>query len=80
MFRTVRPFADPELAARRLLQHARAFEPTSDGWIDIEQIRHPFIFSDKASPAEFFAGLRFAASEGWLRVAASGLLVRPINA
>jgi hypothetical protein len=30
-----RPFADPEKAARRLLEHARAFEPIQDGRIYI---------------------------------------------
>ena len=28
-----RPFADPDKAARRLLEHARAFEPIQDGRI-----------------------------------------------
>ena len=26
-----RPFADPDKAARRLMQHAHAFEPVQDG-------------------------------------------------
>jgi hypothetical protein len=34
-----RPFADPENAALRLMEHARAFEPPQHGWIDIEQLR-----------------------------------------
>ena len=37
-FTTDRPFADPEKAARRLMEHARAFEPVQDGRIYIEKI------------------------------------------
>ena len=33
-----RPYADPEAAARRLMEHARAFEPVQDGRIYIEKI------------------------------------------
>jgi hypothetical protein len=33
-----RPFADPELAARKLLELANAFEPVQDGRIYIEKI------------------------------------------
>jgi len=36
-----RPFADPENAALRLMEHARAFEPPQHGWIDIEQLKRP---------------------------------------
>jgi hypothetical protein len=33
-----RPFADPEVAARKLIELAHAFEPTQDGRIYIEAI------------------------------------------
>ena len=33
-----RPYSDPEKAARRLMEHAHAFEPINDGWIYIEKI------------------------------------------
>jgi hypothetical protein len=46
-----RPFADPDKAARRLLEHAHAFEPIQDGRIYIEKINGPFLFGDKATPA-----------------------------
>ena len=52
-----RPFADPDKAARRLLEHARAFEPIQDGRIYIEKLNGPFLFIDKATPAEYTAGL-----------------------
>jgi hypothetical protein len=47
-----RPFADPEKAARRLMEHARAFEPVQDGGVYIGQINGPFLFGDKGTPAE----------------------------
>ncbi|MHC2464451.1 hypothetical protein ACVIHD_003463 [Bradyrhizobium embrapense] len=42
----------PEKAARRIMEHARAFEPIQDGRIYIEKINHPIIDEDKATPAE----------------------------
>ena len=36
-----RPFAEPEKAARRLLEHAHAFEPIQDGRIYIEKLNGP---------------------------------------
>src|SRR5437899_12570365 len=41
-----RPFADPDKAARRLLEHAHAFEPIQDGRIYIEKLNGPFLFID----------------------------------
>jgi hypothetical protein len=38
-----RPFANPEKAARRLLENAHAFEPIQDGRIYIEKINGPFL-------------------------------------
>jgi hypothetical protein len=38
-----RPFADPEVAARKLLELASAFEPVQDGRIYIEKINGPFL-------------------------------------
>jgi hypothetical protein len=32
-YSTDRPYSDPDKAARRLLDHARAFEPVQDGRI-----------------------------------------------
>ena len=50
-FTTDRPFADPEKAARRLMQHAPAFEPVEDGRIYIEKINAPILFGNKGTPA-----------------------------
>ena len=71
-----RPFADPEKAARRLLEHAHAFEPIQDGRIYIEKLNGPFLFGDKATPAEYTAGLKRAISSGWLEIHDSGTFVK----
>lgn len=44
----IAPYSYPEKAARRLLEHAQAFEPVQDGRIYIEKINGPFLFGDKA--------------------------------
>jgi hypothetical protein len=44
-----RPYADPDKAARRLMQHAHAFEPIQDGRIYIEKLNGPFLFGDKGT-------------------------------
>ena len=51
-----RPFADPEIAARKLLELANAFEPIQDGRIYIEKINGPFLFELKGTPAEYRGG------------------------
>jgi hypothetical protein len=71
-----RPFADPEKAARRLLEHAHAFEPIQDGRINIEKLNGPFLFGDKGTPAEYAAGLDHAISRGWLEIHDSGTYVK----
>ena len=71
-----RPYADPEKAARRLLEHARAVEPIQDGRAYIEQLNGPFLFGDKATPAEYAAGLDRAISLGWLELRESGTFVK----
>jgi len=71
-----RPFADPEKAARRLLEHAHAFEPIQDGRIYIEKINGPFLYVDRGSPAEYSAGLKLAIERGWLKIHDSGTFVK----
>lgn len=73
---TDRPFADPEKAARRLMQHAHAFEPIQDGRIYIEKLNGSFLYTDRATPAEYSAGLKFAIERGWLTLHESGTYVR----
>jgi len=73
---TDRPFANPEKAARRLLEHAHAFEPIHEGRIYIEKINGPFLFGDKGTPAEYSAGLELAVARGWLELHESGTYVK----
>jgi hypothetical protein len=71
-----RPFADPEAAARKLLELANAFEPVQDGRIYIEKINGPFLFELKGTPAEYKAGLLRAIENGWLELHESGTYVK----
>ena len=71
-----RPFADPDAAARKLLELANAFEPIQDGRIYIEKINGPFLFELKGTPAEYKAGLLRAIENGWLELHESGTYVR----
>ena len=71
-----RPVADPEVAVRKLLKLANAFEPIQDGRIYIEKINGPFLFELKGSPAEYKAGLDYAIAKGWLGLHESGTCVR----
>jgi hypothetical protein len=75
-FATDRPYADPEKAARKLVEIANAVEATQDGRIYIELINAPLLFQHKASPAEYKAGLDLAISKGWLVLHESGTYVK----
>ena len=56
------PFADPEVAARKIIGQAHAFEPIQDGRIDIEVIDGPFLFKQKGTPARTALASSFASS------------------
>ena len=75
-FTTDRPFADPEKAARKLLEIANSAEAAQDGRIHIEKINGPFLFKEGGSPAEYGAGLKLAIARGWLWMHESGTFVR----
>jgi hypothetical protein len=47
-----RPYADPDVAARKLLEIANAHEPCMDGRILIERLNGAMLFEFKATPAE----------------------------
>ena len=55
-----RPFADPAVAARKLLEIANATEAVQDGRIHIEKINGPFLFKGgrHAGGVRCRAGLR----------------------
>jgi len=63
-FATDRPYADPEVAARKLIEIANSVEAVQDGRIHIEKINGPFLFEFKGTPAEHRAGLSIAAGCG----------------
>ena len=70
------PYADPDVAARKLLEIANAHEPYMDGRILIERLNGPMLFECKATPAEYKAGLDRAIANGWLVLHESGTFVR----
>jgi hypothetical protein len=71
-----RPYADPEVAARKLVEIAAKVEAVQDGRIYIEQINAQFMFELKGSGREFGAGLRYAIEQGWLSKHESGTYVK----
>jgi hypothetical protein len=71
-----RPYATPEAAARRLLELAHSIEPVQDGRIHIEKLNGPMLFQDKATPAEYKAGLDHAIAQGWFDLHESRTFVR----
>jgi len=71
-----RPFANPEAAARKLVEFASGIEPVQDGRIHIEKINAPFLYTLKATGEEFGAGIRYAVERGWLELHESGTYVR----
>ena len=71
-----RPYADPEKAARRLMEHARAFEPVQDRRIYIDKLNAPLLYVDKGTPDEYLSGLTFAVERGWLTIHESGTFVK----
>jgi hypothetical protein len=75
-FAVDRPYADPEKAARKLIEIANAVEPVQDGRIYIELINWPFLSDHKGTPAEYKAGLDLAIARGWLTLDRSGTYVR----
>ena len=67
-----RPYANPDIAARKLIEIAYSIEPVQDGRIHIEKINWPFLHDLRGSPAEYRAGL----DRGWLSMHESGTFVR----
>jgi hypothetical protein len=71
-----RPFADPDAAARKLMEIANSVEPVQDGRIHIELINWPFLQEHRGSPAEYKAGLDLAIARGWLWKHESGTYLK----
>src|SRR5947207_15837321 len=75
-YATSRPFADPEVAARKLSEIANATEAVQDGRIHIEKLNGPFLFKEGGTPAEYSAGLHHAITQGWPRKHESGTYLK----
>ena len=75
-YATDREYADPEKAARKLLEIASTIEPVQDGRIYIELLNAPFLFKEGGTPAEYKAGLELAIARGWLWKHVSGTYVK----
>jgi hypothetical protein len=75
-FTSDRPYANPETAARKLIEVANAVAPVQDGRIFIELINWPFLSELKGTPAEYKAGLDLAIARGWLWLHESGTYVK----
>ena len=71
-----RPYADPEKAARKIIEIAKAIEPVQDGRIHIEKINAPFLYKERGTPAEYTDGLKLAIERGWLWMHESGTYVK----
>jgi hypothetical protein len=75
-FANQRPYADPTIAARKLLEIANATEAVQDGRIYIEKINGQFLFKEGGTPEEYRAGLQLAIDRGWLWKHESGTYVK----
>ena len=75
-YATDRPYADPETAARKLVEIANSVKAVQNGRIFIELVNAPFLYEHKGSPAEYKAGLDLAIARGWLALHESGTYVR----
>jgi hypothetical protein len=61
-----RPYSDPAVAARKLLEIANATDAVQGGRIYIEKINGQFLFKEGGTPEEYTAGLACAVTKGWL--------------
>ena len=75
-YATDREYADPEKAARKLLEIANTVEAIQDGRIYIEKLNGPFLFKEGGTPAEYKAGLELAIARGWFWRHESGTYVK----
>jgi len=75
-FLDTRPFANPEAAARKLMEIANSIEPVQDGRIHIELINWPFLHELRGSPAKYKTGLDLAIERGWLWIHESGTYMK----
>jgi hypothetical protein len=70
-----RPFADPDAAARKLLEIANAIEPGQDWRIYIELVNAAFLKAGGRAE-QFRAGIQGALDKGWMVRHESGTYVK----
>jgi hypothetical protein len=70
-----RAFADPDKAARKLVELAKAVEPYMNQRVSIELINTPFL-SAGGNPDDYRAGITRAIANGWLTKHESGVYVK----
>ncbi|MDA9406138.1 hypothetical protein [Bradyrhizobium sp. CCBAU 45384] len=76
-----RPYSDPEVAARKLVELAKGVEAVQAGRIHIERINSPFLSKSgcNTTGAEFGAGIKYAIKNGWMELHESGTYVRLLS-
>jgi hypothetical protein len=74
-FVSERPYADPDVAARKIIDIANTVESTVDGRIHVELINGPFLYQAGGNLEEYKAGLELAIAAGWLVEHESGTYV-----
>ncbi len=75
-FKETRPYADPDAAARKIVELANSLEPYMDGRLLVERINGPFLYEVRGTPAEYKADLDRAIEKGWLEMHESGTYLR----
>jgi len=71
-----RAYADPDVAARKIVEIANGLAPYMNSRLLVECINAPFIYEHKGSPAEYGAGIKRAIENGWLVMHESGTYLR----
>ena len=69
------PFADPDAAARKIVEIANGIEAVQDGRIYIERVNAPFL-AVGGTGDDFRAGIERAIALGWLWLHESGTYVK----
>jgi DNA-binding transcriptional regulator PaaX len=75
-FVEARPYADPEHAARKIMEIANGLGDVWDGRLFTEKLNFPMLTEFGASPAEWRAGVDRAVENGWLWAHESGTYYR----
>jgi hypothetical protein len=70
-----RPFADPDVAASKLVEIASTIEPVQNGRIFVELVNAPFLKAG-GSPDQYRAGIDRAIAKGWITRHESGTYVK----